>query len=193
MARPKKSELDAAAINKIENAFWTLLEKTSYSEITVSMICLEAEVNRNSFYYHYENIDDLAQKAFKGTVNQDLVKEFLGSITTLSKDTSIASKLQDLPQFYHVLLCAGCDSPFINKLTRELFKEVWFSSLSIDENKLSPKEQLEIEFLFSGLIAVLGSDNIRNNPKTMSVLPTTEIGQCAIKTLKRIAKEQQQI
>ena len=64
MARPKKSDKEEMATAKIEKAFWRLLETERYSDITVLRVSQESGVNRNSFYYHYRDIDDLAYTAF---------------------------------------------------------------------------------------------------------------------------------
>ncbi|MBQ3017568.1 MAG: TetR/AcrR family transcriptional regulator C-terminal domain-containing protein [Clostridia bacterium] len=54
-------------------SFFTLLKKRSLKKITVSDITNECGVNRMTFYYHFENINDLIQKAFE--------KRFLGAIS----------------------------------------------------------------------------------------------------------------
>ncbi|ACV22877.1 DNA-binding transcriptional repressor FabR [Slackia heliotrinireducens] len=64
MPRPRKDDPQSAATSRIEAAFWRLLEEVGYSEITVRRISQAAGINRNSFYYHYESMEDLARKAF---------------------------------------------------------------------------------------------------------------------------------
>lgn len=49
MARPRKSERDAAGI-RLANAFWTLLEHHRLANITVGMVAEQAELNRGTFY-----------------------------------------------------------------------------------------------------------------------------------------------
>jgi len=44
---------------KMDEALISLLEKKSIEYITVSEICKKANVNRSTFYLHYENIIDL--------------------------------------------------------------------------------------------------------------------------------------
>ena len=70
MARPKKNDRDAMATVRIEDSFWKLLEEMSYSDITVLRISQESGTNRNSFYYHYKDIDDLARSAFINNINE---------------------------------------------------------------------------------------------------------------------------
>jgi hypothetical protein len=50
---------------KIEDAFLTLLLHNRYEDITISQICLEAKINRSTFYCHYDDINDLTIKIEK--------------------------------------------------------------------------------------------------------------------------------
>lgn len=58
---------------KIETAFLSLLTKYKYDDISISQICKEANINRSTFYCHYDDINDLIikieNKFAKGTAN----------------------------------------------------------------------------------------------------------------------------
>ena len=43
----------------IKDTFLALLEKKSFSKITVTEICKLAEINRGTFYLHYYDMDDV--------------------------------------------------------------------------------------------------------------------------------------
>ena len=47
---------------RFDQALLALLEKKSFEYITISEICEKAEVNRSTFYLHYENTRDLLQE-----------------------------------------------------------------------------------------------------------------------------------
>jgi len=47
---------------KIETAFLSLLTKYKYEDISISKICEIAEINRSTFYCHYDDINDLTIK-----------------------------------------------------------------------------------------------------------------------------------
>jgi len=51
-----------ASSEKIETAFLTLILNHKYEDITTSQICKQAEVNRSTFYCHYNDINDLIIK-----------------------------------------------------------------------------------------------------------------------------------
>ena len=45
----------------IMDVFWQLLEEKPYSKITVQSIVERCQVNRNTFYYHFQDIPTLAE------------------------------------------------------------------------------------------------------------------------------------
>ena len=47
---------------KFDKALLSLLEKKPFEYITIREICEKAEVNRSTFYLHYENTNDLLQE-----------------------------------------------------------------------------------------------------------------------------------
>ncbi|MDO5813306.1 MAG: TetR/AcrR family transcriptional regulator [Bacillota bacterium] len=45
----------------MDQAFLELLEKKDFEYITIKEICQKANVNRSTFYLHYENMGDLLE------------------------------------------------------------------------------------------------------------------------------------
>lgn len=193
MARPRKTDRDEMATVKIENAFWSLLETERYSDITVLRVSQEAGINRNSFYYHYRDIDDLAQKAFMNNADNEVSKTLVSALLSAFQEgkTALVFDLSILPYSKRIMLCARSDSPYLNQLVNNLLKTVWFDSLSIKEELMSEDEMLQSRFISAGLVSVLGSQEIKNNPLAMSTLSQTEIGKAIIATMKNIALRQQ--
>lgn len=66
MNRTKKAIIDV---------FWQLLEEKPYSKITVQNIVERCQVNRNTFYYHFQDIPTLAecsiQKWMESVINEN--------------------------------------------------------------------------------------------------------------------------
>lgn len=48
---------------KMDQAFLALLEKKDFAYITVKELCQKAEVNRSTFYLHYETLEDLLSES----------------------------------------------------------------------------------------------------------------------------------
>lgn len=60
MPRPRRDSEILPAKDRLENAFWELLSEREYNKITVTDIVRTADVNRNSFYYHFSGLPELA-------------------------------------------------------------------------------------------------------------------------------------
>lgn len=84
---------------RFDKALLSLLEKKPFAYITVSEICAKAEVNRSTFYLHYENMGDLLKETV-AYVTDDFSSYFPVDIE------SIAGKLSD---------CDLQDLQFINE------------------------------------------------------------------------------
>ena len=57
---------------KMDQAFLELLEKKDFEYITIKEICQKADVNRSTFYLHYEDIGDLLEECIEYANNQFL-------------------------------------------------------------------------------------------------------------------------
>lgn len=60
----------------LSEAFWQLLEEMPYSKITVKEIVDRCQVNRNTFYYHFQDIPALAEATMQGWVDEIVKKNF---------------------------------------------------------------------------------------------------------------------
>ena len=50
---------------KMDKAFLALLEEKDFEYITVKELCKRADVNRSTFYLHYENMTDLLAESIE--------------------------------------------------------------------------------------------------------------------------------
>lgn len=76
---------------KMDKALISLLEEKSFEYITVSEICKRAEVNRSTFYLHYENTVDLLDETARFLFD-DFASYFnvdVENITEKFKDNSL--------------------------------------------------------------------------------------------------------
>ncbi len=65
MARPRKNAPNEAAQVRLRNAFMAELRETPYAKMSVAKVVARAGVNRNSFYYHYVCLDELARECVR--------------------------------------------------------------------------------------------------------------------------------
>ncbi len=77
---------------KMDEALLKLLEKKDFEYITIKEICSMAGVNRSTFYFHYENTNDLLKEA-----SDYIIDNFFACFSTVSANVNIDySKLEDL-------------------------------------------------------------------------------------------------
>ena len=189
MGRPKK-DLGFAATASIEAAFWRLLETEPYARITVQRLADAAGVNRNALYYHYANVDDVAKKAFTNFLKTDATRQFASLLLNFIRH---GQRVDIGPEFTQEVkklqLCACSDSLYLNQMLKNALKDTWFGILHIQEDKLTAAEALSVEFIVSGIVALLGSKATAEDPRLMLTLPETDIGKAALQSLLKLAED----
>ena len=71
---------------KICDTFLYLLDKKGFSDITVNELCLEANINRSTFYAHFENIPDLIR-----SLDASMRKQLMDSFPTTDYKSAYAN------------------------------------------------------------------------------------------------------
>ncbi|MDE5715436.1 MAG: TetR/AcrR family transcriptional regulator [Anaeroplasmataceae bacterium] len=72
--------------NKLKKALLELLEQETFEKINVTKICLKAQVNRVTFYSHYQDKYDLFQKCledFKVKIMQSISKVSFNNLNSI--------------------------------------------------------------------------------------------------------------
>lgn len=155
MARPRKSERDAAGI-RLANAFWTLLEHHRLANITVGMVAEQAELNRGTFYYHFKSMDDLVDRVIEdeilgnGSILQNMLSLVAGSSTANGFEAFIK---QDIDRIALLIKQGGMDS-FSIKIKCLMFG-TWKAILCDEGEELSPSTRMIIEYSTSGVIGII--------------------------------------
>lgn len=111
-----ESKYFATAV-KMDEAFLAILEKKDFAYITVKEICAVAEVNRSTFYLHYETINDLLTESVSY-----MNKQFLDY---MEHDTeSFVKKLWDCPRDELYLVTPEYLTPYLGyiKEHKRLFR-----------------------------------------------------------------------
>ena len=165
MARPRKSERDAAGI-RLANAFWTLLEHHRLANITVGMVAEQAELNRGTFYYHFRDIDDLTARAIEVEFNSqallpgifDLIAGAPGSITAIEL---IQQRMQRLS-----LLIDRGGLDVLSMQIKRLVRQTWTAILCAEGESLKPETLFIIEYTTSGIIGLIANETMRTSAQT---------------------------
>ncbi|MBQ5825730.1 MAG: TetR/AcrR family transcriptional regulator [Clostridia bacterium] len=102
---------------RMDMALISLLKKKPLEYITVSEICKAAEVNRSTFYLHYDTIGDLLNETVRY-----LLDSFLSYFSEDSK--SIALNLSDCREEELIFICDDYIVPYLKyiKDNKEVFR-----------------------------------------------------------------------
>ena len=76
---------------KFDKALLSLLEKKPFEYITVSELCVEAGVNRSTFYLHYENTRDLLEETVRYLIDR------FRSYFPMDEDIRVQHQFRDCP------------------------------------------------------------------------------------------------
>lgn len=150
----------------------------------------ESGVNRNSFYYHYKDINDLAYQAFEHSADNEVSRTLIAALVSSFQNEGAQPFVFDLsvlPYTRRIMLYAASDSSSLSGLAHDLLKEVWLDTLRLKEDMLSPEERIQVNFIFAGLVATLGSREIRESPLALSSLVGSDLGHAMVSTLMGIA------
>lgn len=161
MPRPRRDSEILPAKERLENAFWELLANREYAKITVTDVVHEADVNRNSFYYHFSGLPELADSAILHEVEkipsptppelmQDPNQEWLAYCSSLLKNPDSLQRIDRL-----ALLAGPHGSTELLDSLRDFMRMTLVSVLGLDPNAIDVKCSLLLDFSVGGLVAVL--------------------------------------
>ena len=131
-----------------------LIKTKKLSNITITELCTAAKINRNTFYYHYNNIFEFLDE------HKKIIIEDLNEISEVSKThnkqnlVEMFGVLRNHPHFLNILISPNCDLDFFN----EIFDVACAKSsitLSKDISNLTSKEKLLCSYCNAGCNAVI--------------------------------------
>ena len=189
MARPAYRGDDKTAYEKLVEAFWQSLEEGTFSRLTVSGICKRTGLNRNSFYYHFEDMDDLARSVVASALEKDLPALM---IAQSGKDaTGIAETLDSsryAQKFERVCLVAGSNStPALQSMLKVALSEIWCHTLDIDLEKLTKEDRVVFEFCLGGVLSLLAFRHDTGINITMGEMLKTDFAQGMLSSMARLS------
>lgn len=162
MARPKKNSHITPARERIIDAFWKTLSEKPYSEISVKCISETAHVNKNTFYYHFSYIEDLAQTCIHNSLPFEIPKTFIekGSADIEAAKVILEKHQKEFRQIQ--LACSPQGSGILSHYVRKQIIDYWLEAFSLTEQDLTSDEIIMIAFATGGITTVLGESYSRN-------------------------------
>ncbi len=166
-----QSKIRLTAADKMEKAYFEMLETTHYTKISVSDIIEKAGVSRTTFYRHYDDIFDMYEKT-ADKLSRGIIDECLNIMFVKSGDTY--SQIADvfITQDKYITLISGrngsrgffdamyrntmqCFTPAFSSITQEKvfrFKFVIIAVIGIYvrkilENEVDKREEYDTQII----------------------------------------------
>lgn len=173
MARPRKDEARPSARDRLENTFWQLLEEGPYKDITVRALTQRAQVNHNTFYYHFENIDEMALSLTSKNVPHELIE----TVSALIEGREITQRLGDFAhdanlekRFKRLQLLLRHGDAQLVELGKKRIVPQYLSILGVDAENLSANDRARISFVMGGMIALISNEEVDSFTYYLSLL-----------------------
>lgn len=153
MVRPRKDQPGDPVQERIKETFWRLLRERGAGQITVSEIVRTVGCNRNTFYYHFDSVEDLTARAIAEAVPVEIPAlaeaYFAGSLVDMPLGESARRSIEHL-----CLLVGKSGSPAAVEQVKEALKAVWIERFGLDGGQ--EDVACVLEFMASGIMGMLG-------------------------------------
>lgn len=189
MARPPKNAEGPSATQRMELAFWDCMKEMPYSDIVVRDIVDRAKVNRNSYYYHYDSMWDLAQASVKHAKFTDLAR-LLMSQKTFNPESPAREFSEEAEHGFEMLqiLSSENGNQRLLESAKVIITEEWLAMFGCENVLISKRTETEIDFVFGGITAMLAGPNISNLEGLVDCIASSELLLETIKTMRQIIR-----
>jgi len=163
---------------RMNEALLSILEKKDFQYITIKEICSKAEVNRSTFYLHYENVNELLNETVEYKLNS-LNEKFTGTqmITTSEIESCPMEELMFITPKYLIpylefvkenktIFTLAVTQPSVIKVN-ETFNErytKYFAPIMKRFGLNEAQSHYKMSFYLNGMFAVI-TDWIKNDCK----------------------------
>lgn len=162
MPRPRLDCDTPSAIERMIDTFWQLLGERKYRNITVTDIVRRASVNRNSFYYHFNKLEDLAYRAIHEEVNRPpLVQgDGTGTVPDLQHWRKHVGEListeDERRRTKRLTMIVGPNTdPVLYQAFHDNEREALLKVLARDPEDVDPRTDLMLDFIVGGIMGIL--------------------------------------
>ena len=157
----------------------------------MKLLAQEAGVNRNTLYYHFANIQEVAAAEFNNVISDEISNLFIDTLLLIPdsiEETWEQMQLSD--RVRKIRLFAKSDSPLLRSLLKGSLTARWFHKLNIRAERISPQEMLQIDYIVNGFIGMIGNESIAQDYRLLAAFPKSPIGKAAIQTLLQLSDRQ---
>lgn len=165
MARPKYEEGDTQAKERLEDAFWRLLSDKPYAKISVQNVADHAGLNKNTFYYHFDNLEELARDAIQTTLEPALVCGFIDIATSPSDALARVLRVRaNRALLKRTAVLFSSNAVPLQEIVISHIASLWCDALGLDSATLCEEDRELLIFSAGGLSSVLSERTTDDYP-----------------------------
>lgn len=140
-----------------------LIKNKKLSCITITELCTKAGINRNTFYYHYNNIYELLEENKRQMINEINDNVDVNKVNNKESLIDLCKCIRRYPKFLNILTSSNCDMDYFNDIFAAATEK---TTVLIKRSKeiTSVKDYLTCQFCNAGTNAVI-CEWIRNGLK----------------------------
>lgn len=203
MGRPRKDNSQTPVEQRIEEAFWQLIQQCPIERITVSALTKQARCNRGTFYYYFNDVYDLLDKVVKESVPAKLPSALVACVLKVAETGENTQAVESayermfetagLSQVGLDRLCVllNCDvAPLVMKRVKAVAMKLWADILGLKEDQMTGQIRIALEFSMSGLMGILAyraESGLRVRAEDIVIALAPEIPQALLACVARAA------
>lgn len=187
MARPKRNAPGPDAQQRMISAFWEMLARMPFDEITIGGISRVANVSPNTLYYHFDGLLDIAREAVESELSEEVAMKMLGNATGDGLPLLVSADSRDGLRLSRIGLAASSGSARLTAMLVDMLKRAWCSLASRTLESLTEEESMDLDFVYGGLISVLADRSIREDPKKLAAFLGRPLGRGIATTMANLS------
>jgi AcrR family transcriptional regulator len=191
MPRPKRKKGEKSVPDRLEDTFFEMLEEMPYGDITISQLSKRTNVNHNTFYYYFDNIESLVSIVIENTLISDMPAFLMSSLTNNTFGFPPEFDEDDLNRrFKRIRLLVGENSTnwIINSLKDSLL-DIWLKAIGVHEAQLSIEHGLLLHYGIGGLFSVIGKYGKDLDAMEFNSLVQSDVVRMLVASMKKIQSE----
>ncbi len=163
----------------IEGAFLELMKEKPYTKISVREITEKADINRSTFYLHYQDVYDLLNK-----IETRITEDIKETIFQIRREDYVPGRhpfhvlvfreLMQHEEIFRILLSKNGDIDFIYKLATTMGEGLYQGWSSYYSGHIPPELEMYVSYVAFGMMGML-----LKNLQLDSCWPPEEMGHLA--------------
>ena len=183
MARPRKDSGEPSPRDRLAAAFWRQLGAMPFSEMTARGIASEAGVNHNTFYRHFDSIEDMAEKLFDDSVFDALPAALLDAEDADGRVAAVMASSIGPSDMSKASLYAQSGSDLLVRLVRNALERAWLKAAGLDEDALDADQRADLSIIFGGIVAAMADQRVEPSPAIFAGVMSRPLGRGMVDTL----------